>query len=85
MRTTDHFAGIAQTGRLNSHALNRILSSLRDGVTEIMCHPGHDDDEARHYSSASPRRELELEGLKDPQVKATIAAGAIRLIHYGQL
>jgi predicted glycoside hydrolase/deacetylase ChbG (UPF0249 family) len=65
--------------------LKLILSHLRGGVTEIMCHPGFVDDRARQYSSTPPHREVELEALKDPQVKDCIAAGAIRLTHYGDL
>jgi len=85
IRTTDHFVGIEQMAGLNSDVLKLILSHLRSGVTEIMCHPGFVDDQARQYSSTPPHREVELEALKDPRVKDCIAAGAIRLIHYGDL
>jgi hopanoid biosynthesis associated protein HpnK len=85
MRTTDHFAGIEHTGRLNSDALNLILSNLRSGVTEIMCHPGYADESTDKYSSTRLQREVELASLKDPRVKERIASEAIRLIHYGDL
>ena len=85
MRSTDHFAGIAHMASLNSDVLNRILSNLRVGTTEIMCHPGYVDEHARRYSSAPPHREAELASLKDPRVKDCIDAGSIRLIHYGAI
>jgi hopanoid biosynthesis associated protein HpnK len=85
MRTTDHFVGIGHTGSLNSDVLNLILSNLRSGVTEIMCHPGYVDEQARKYSSTPLHREVELASLNDPRVKDRIAAGAIRLMHYGDL
>jgi hopanoid biosynthesis associated protein HpnK len=85
MRSTDHFAGIAHMASLNSDVLNRILSNLRVGTTEIMCHPGYVDEHARRYSSAPPHRETELASLKDPRVKACIDAGSIRLTHYGAI
>jgi len=85
MRSTDHFAGIEHSGSLNSDVLNRILSNLRSGVTEIMCHPGYSDEQARKYSSASLQRETELASLYDPRVKDRIASDSIRLIHYGDL
>jgi hopanoid biosynthesis associated protein HpnK len=85
LRTVDHFVGIEQTGCLNSDLLNRILSNLGSGTTEIMCHPGYDDEAARRYSATPLRREMELASLKDPSVKDCIADHAIRLTHYGEL
>jgi len=85
MRTTDHFVGIAHGDGLNSELLTLILSSLGPGVTEIMCHPGYDDEEALRYSAKPARRELELESLKHPLVKEEIASRGIRLMHYGDL
>jgi hopanoid biosynthesis associated protein HpnK len=85
MRTTDHFAGIEETGGLNSDGLNLILINLKGGITEIMCHPGYEDEPARRYGSVPLRREQELAGLKDPSVKDSIADHAIRLTHYGEL
>ena len=85
MRTTDHFLGIEVQHCLNSDLLRSILSNLRSGVTEIMCHPGYVDDEARAYSRTPPHREVELAGLIDARVKDCIASNAVRLIHYGDL
>lgn len=85
MRSADHFVGIAHMARLNSDVLNRILSNLRSGTTEIMCHPGYVDEDARRYSSAPPHREAELTSLKDPRIKDCIDAGSIRLTHYGAI
>ena len=85
IRTTDHFVGITHQACLNSEVLHRILSSLRSGVTELMCHPGHIDEEAREYSAIPPHREVELTGLKDPLVRDLVDSGAVRLMHYGDL
>jgi hopanoid biosynthesis associated protein HpnK len=85
LRSTDHFVGIEATGRLNSGLLDLILSTLRSGVTEIMCHPGYDDEPARRYSTRPPQREVELEALKDPAVKARVTSGTLRLMNYGDL
>jgi len=85
IRTTDHFVGIAQQDRLNSEVFRLILNSLKDGVTEIMCHPGYSDEHLGEYSSVPPYRERELEGLKDPAVREMVQANAIRLVNYGDL
>lgn len=85
LRTTDHFAGIEAMPCLNSAALCRILAALRPGVTEIMCHPGYQDQTAAEYSRTPPHREIELASLKDPTVRACLAEHAIRLMHWGEL
>ena len=85
IRTTDHFFGIEHQACLNSDVLRLILSHLRDGVTEIMCHPGYVDEYLGEYSRTPPHREVELEGLKDPRVKGLVASGSVTLTHYGEL
>ncbi len=85
IRTADHFVGIAYQACLNSDVLHLILSHLRDGVTEIMCHPGYDDESLREFSSTPPYREAELQGLKDRRVKDLVSSGTIKLTHYGDL
>jgi hopanoid biosynthesis associated protein HpnK len=85
IRTADHFAGIEHGHCLNSDVLNLILSNLGTGTTEIMCHPGYTDEHAQRYASTPPHREVELESLKDPRIEDCLAAGAIQLIHYGEL
>ena len=85
IRTADHFVGIGYQACLNSDVLHLILSHLRGGVTEIMCHPGYDDEPLREFSSTPPYREVELEGLKDRRVKDLVNGGSVELTHYGDL
>ena len=85
MRTTDHFVGIVEQHCLNSDVLHRILSNLRSGVTEIMCHPGLIDEQAGVYSRTPPHREVELASLKDPRLRSCLTDGDIRLMNYGDL
>ena len=85
IRTADHFVGIGYQACLNSDVLHLILSHLRGGVTEIMCHPGYDDEPLREFSSTPPYREVELEGLKDRRVQDLVSAGTVKLTHYGDL
>lgn len=85
IHTTDRFVGIGQTGSLNSEVLNLILCNLGDGTTEVMCHPGYDDEEARQYSSMLAHREVELAALRDPRIRECIDSREIRLINYGEL
>jgi hopanoid biosynthesis associated protein HpnK len=85
LRTTDHFVGIEHQDRLNGDTLRYILTHLRDGVTEVMCHPGYDDDLAREYSSTPPHRDLELAALQDPAVKDILTARGIQRISYNDI
>lgn len=85
IRTTDHFVGIGYQASLNSDVLHLILSHLRAGVTEIMCHPGYDDESLREFSSTPPHRDTELAGLKDPRVRDLVESGVVELTHYGEL
>jgi hopanoid biosynthesis associated protein HpnK len=85
LRTTDHFVGIEQQDRLDGGTLQFILSHLRDGVTELMCHPGYDDDLAREYSKTPPNRQRELAALQDPAVRACLTTRGIQRISYNDI
>jgi predicted glycoside hydrolase/deacetylase ChbG (UPF0249 family) len=62
-----------------------ILDSLPDGVTEMMAHPGIADEELRSTSTYTIQRELELEILCHPAVKAFVAKAGIELVNFGVL
>jgi len=59
--------------------LLNILNSLREGVTEMMSHPGYIDEEILRDSSYNRQREKELEILTNPQVKQALSANNIAL------
>lgn len=84
--TTDYFCGIAQTGVLHRTGVERLLESLPDGTTELMCHPGYFDD-ALHASPTrlQESRQTELQILTDPAVRKLVATRGIRLISYNLL
>jgi len=81
--TTDYFCGIAQTGVLHRTGVERLLESLPDGTTELMCHPGYFDD-ALHASPTrlQKSRQTELQILTDPALRKLVATRGIRLISY---
>jgi hopanoid biosynthesis associated protein HpnK len=85
LRTTDHFLGIDYARQLDAGTLLLILTNLRPGVTEIMCHPGYADEGANEFSSSPPDRETELAGLLDPAVRRAVESRGVRLLHFGQL
>ena len=85
IQTTDHFIGIEYMDRLDADALRFILSHLRDGVTELMCHPGYDDRLARQYSGVPPHRDAELAALQSAAVRECLVARGIQRISYSDI
>lgn len=63
-------------------ALLAALADVRDGVTELMAHPGHAPSHAR--TSFGAEREVELQALCDPAVRQAVARAGIRLCDYGE-
>ncbi len=85
LKTTDHFVGIADSGCLDAQTLCFILGNLDEGVTELMCHPGHVDDQMKRYVAHPGRWEAELAALKDSSVRAYTESDSCRLMHFGDL
>jgi predicted glycoside hydrolase/deacetylase ChbG (UPF0249 family) len=82
--TADYFCGIAQTGVLTRAGVEKLLTSLPDGTTEVMCHPGYaDEDLKKSDTRLQESRKTELTILTDPGVRKLVATLGIRLINYG--
>ncbi|MCA9838758.1 MAG: ChbG/HpnK family deacetylase [Trueperaceae bacterium] len=77
----DHFEYGFHNTRATVTQLLDILENLPEGLTELVCHPGYPDIESDAYA----HRELELNSLKDPQVKALIEAQHITLSTFAVL
>jgi predicted glycoside hydrolase/deacetylase ChbG (UPF0249 family) len=84
--TADFFCGIAQTGVLAKQGILKLLASLSEGTTELMCHPGYADPELRKTATRlQDSRQLELQILTDKEIRKSIAALGIRLINYEEI
>jgi len=82
--TADYFCGIAQTGELTKEGVARLLRSLPEGTTELMCHPGYADEALRKTATRlQGSRDKEVEILTDPEIRNLVASQGIRLIDYG--
>jgi predicted glycoside hydrolase/deacetylase ChbG (UPF0249 family) len=71
--------GATQEGLLS------LINNLKEGTSEIMCHPGHVDDAFANESVYNRQRERELKILTDPSIKEAIQANGIRLITFAEL
>jgi predicted glycoside hydrolase/deacetylase ChbG (UPF0249 family) len=65
--------------------LGWILSSLPDGVSEIMCHPGMSDGELRAVSDYAEERGFELNVLTESGLPGMLTLNEIHLVSYGRL
>lgn len=86
-------AGVATTERFTEDffgadatlvTLAAILRAAPAGTTEIMCHPGHADDDLRRESGYADQRAREIEVLCDPAARAAVAAAGCRLVRFGE-
>jgi predicted glycoside hydrolase/deacetylase ChbG (UPF0249 family) len=82
--TADYFCGIAQTGEMTREGVARLLKSLPEGTTELMCHPGYVDAELGVSATRlQGSRQAEVEILTDTGIRNLVASQGIRLIDYG--
>ncbi|MCX5668485.1 MAG: ChbG/HpnK family deacetylase [Candidatus Omnitrophica bacterium] len=81
---TDHFLGLLDAGKLKEDLLIEMLGGLKDGVTELVCHPGFLSPEVIDRYNWHAGAEAELFALTEPRVKNTIHNNGIKLISYGE-
>lgn len=81
--TTDFFVEqfFGEDARLD--ILIEILGGIRPGVTEIMCHPAHVDDDLLSTSSYAAERERELEVLTSPSALQALQDLDLKPVHFG--
>jgi predicted glycoside hydrolase/deacetylase ChbG (UPF0249 family) len=80
VRMPDHFLGFRLTGSLDERTLAAALTSVSEGTTEFMCHPGYLGTElAQAQTRLKESRVRELEALTSPRIRELIAAQGIRL------
>ena len=83
--TTDGFCEEFHGQGATLEAMLAILFAVPAGATEVMCHPGHVDDELRASSSYVDERRRELDVLVHREVRQAIQAVGVKLIHFGEL
>jgi len=65
--------------------LKKLVESLPDGTSELMCHPGHVDDELTRGSSYSAERAREIEILCDPEIPQLLDRFGVELVGFDRL
>ena len=78
-----HFRGIAMQGAPDIHdRLLALIDQLPIGATEIMVHPGYDDETLAAQDAFRTERAVELKALSDPAVVARLQKGDVKLVSF---
>jgi predicted glycoside hydrolase/deacetylase ChbG (UPF0249 family) len=76
----DRMVGLFESGSLNEAGLLKIVDGLREGTTELVCHPGKEDADCReHYAHWNYRWETELAALTSRKVRDRLRANGVEL------
>jgi len=91
VRSPDRFYGVCDSGRITAARLRQALQRAKEGVTEIMVHPGFITQEMIELEKKigpyyiNKYREKELNALLDEKLPEIIADLGIQLINFNHL
>ena len=84
--SADHTLGLRlHRAGFDGDTLTRVLTTIPEGVTELICHPGRADDELKQLSRYVRGRERELEALTYPGLRAALEEAGVRLSRWKEL
>lgn len=83
VHTPDYFYGMLEGGNMSATKVQHMLERLRPGVTEIMVHPGADNQQLGQVYPWQYQWEAELAALTDGAVQQQIRDRDIRLVSFG--
>ena len=79
LTTSDYFSGMAVSGHLTPETLAAYVKNARPGLTEIVCHPGTDNQELGTAFDWGYDWEGETSALTSEEVKRTLGASGMML------
>jgi predicted glycoside hydrolase/deacetylase ChbG (UPF0249 family) len=85
VRTARRFLGLSCSEAMSLHDLTQVLESLEPGISELMCHPGYNDDTLGSIYHKPSFREEELAALTHQQTLELVRQRDIRLTNYTAL
>ena len=85
LRVPDFFFDGFYAHGATAENLLAIIDSLPEGSSELMCHPGHPDEELLAGSSYAAEREGEIRALCDPRVRLRLEERGVALIPFDAL
>jgi hopanoid biosynthesis associated protein HpnK len=86
LATPDYFFGTSLTGLMDATAIHRFLIQVKEGTTEMMCHPGfYDADLGSARTRLKNQRQNEFSILTDPDIRTVLEEHKIQLMSYAEL
>jgi len=85
VRTTDYYHGTFYAGYLGKEQLMATIRNLKEGTSEIMCHPGYRDESFDRICGGRYLPDQELRALMNPEVKRLLRDRDVRLISFKDL
>jgi len=85
VKTPDHFLDGFYGDGASAENLRATLGGLREGTSELMCHPGRADEGLLAASTYARERERELALLCDPEIPLLLAREAVERIDFRDL
>jgi len=85
LRTTRHFRGIGLGMGFDEAGLRAALDALPPGLTELMTHPGHPDEELARLTVFAEGRDRELGALTSMSARDVVRRRRIRLTSFAWL
>jgi predicted glycoside hydrolase/deacetylase ChbG (UPF0249 family) len=82
LHTADHFRGIALGAGFGERDLLPVLRTLQPGLTELMTHPGHPDQELARLTVFAEGRDRELAALTSRAARALTTGHRIGLTNF---
>lgn len=83
--TPEHFAGIVAGESVSESFMLKLIDNLQDGTTEVMLHPGTDNETLRGFCQWNHDFEEELAAVTSPKVLDALADKNISVINFGGL
>ena len=80
-----HFTGIVAGEAVDENFLSKLLDNLEEGVTEIMLHPGTDNEILQKYCDWEHDFEGELAAVTSPKILKRLEEKNISTINFGDL
>ena len=84
-RVPDHFEGIVAGEAVHEGHFLHILKDLRPGTTEVMMHPGTDNEKLIPACDWEHDFEAEMQAIVSPKVRRMIADKAVKVVNYRDL
>jgi len=86
LHTTDGTLGVSATGDLTANNLRELLTAMPDGLWELVCHPGYNDQDLDALPTRlRAHREIEYQALLSEIPRRLSRPNPPELIHYGDL